>query len=644
MTVIPEYLRGLDPDQQKLAMAVNGPVRGVAGAGSGKTTTLTHRIAYMVKDCGISPTEIMVNTFTKKASNEMKDRLKKLIKKYELGFELSDMTMGTMHSIACQVAKYYGSAIDLKTNFTILDQDDAESILDKLVKKFCGKDMKLKSGVLMGSISYAKNAGADLKMVLGDKMSSYSSMHSLFCQVADAYERKKKEMNTMDFDDLLLTWLQIIEESPKALAHMQDRWKYVMIDEYQDTNNLQDRIMNRICEKNKNIFVVGDDKQSIYAFRAANVENILTFDNIWPGCETIHLGTNYRSTPQIIGAANALILNNTRQLHQPTKTPNKDGQKPVIIYPHSDRDQNEEIVKYIKHFLGRGLPADQIAVLYRNNRQPIMLEKDLARARIPYYKKGARFWQSAHLKLAISWLKMLHNPLDKPALSRIISIYPGLGDKAVETATELIKTEEDFTTFISGGFKELPLVKKGERSSWAICQDDIKKMVDAYEAADDDKRVPEAALYLKALLGDYVSQSWPDNATDRMEDFDVLADLGSEFTTAGELLDEISLQDERSGEAKKKVLLSTVHGVKGLEFQVVIIMGMNEGVFPGRFAVTDADMQEERRLFYVAMTRAKQILIMLSPLHIWSYGGRDLVPANKSMFLDEIPEEFLHAS
>lgn len=630
------YLARLDGEQKSLALALNGPVLGLAAAGSGKTTTFTHRIIHMAM-CGLPLSNVLAVTFTKKAAAEMTARFNKLAKEFGIPEQaLRGFSIGTQHAVATQIIKEYGSYLGLPKKFTIIDGDDQESILTKMLMVVFGarikKDIPCKPYDLLSAISYSRNAMIPLRQALMIKMASQAQVHGALEAAAEKYHESRRAMQVYDFDDLLEKWLEILELSPAAREHMQQRWTYVMVDEYQDTNLLQDRILELLCRNSQNLFVVGDDRQSIYAFRAGNVENILGFENRWAQARTFHLSTNYRSGGAIIAAAEDLIAKNTRQLKHTVQTPNDPGNRPRVYLTGETSHEDYEIVKAIQDYHSQGIEYDKMMVLMRSNRQSIMLERELGKRGIPYYKKGPQFWQSAHMKLILSWMKVLHNPLDKMAFTRLLEPYPGIGDTSIGKIVERVNTVEDFESFVNGQL-ETP---KGK--SWPKVQEDLRRFIGTYLSAGEKK--PLAAVQaLGPIILEFITAM--DKGGDRVMDISVVETLADKFEDMGALLEEIALLDEQVGDKKGRVLLSTIHGVKGLEADCVFIMGLNEKIFPSGWARTNEDMEEERRLMYVAMTRAARFLNMYTSAQRYKPGSREPEELTISRFLREIDASLL---
>jgi DNA helicase-2/ATP-dependent DNA helicase PcrA len=371
---------------------------------------------------------------------------------------------------------------------------------------------------------------------------------------------------------------------------------------------------------------------SIYAFRAANVENILTFEQRWPGCQTFYISSNYRSTPQIVAVGNSLIAKNSRQLPYVAQTPNANGMKPMVIRSENDGEQDRDIVEKITFYHEEhNVPYDEMMVLMRQNRQSIMLERDLVRAGIPYYKRGPQFWRSQHMKMVLAWVKLLQNPMEKLALARVVALYPGLGKKAIDDASKAIEKPEDFDRFMRG---EIAL---GKAAGWLKCQEDLREIVEAYRSGAP-RCLQESLGRLRAVAEPFILDM--EKADSRLADVDTMLALAEGFEKVEDLLEEIALQDESSGSKENRVLLSTIHGVKGLECRIGFIMGMNEEIFPGN-VTSLADLEEERRLAYVGITRPKEILIMYAPLMQTGTAGRKPGELTPSRFLDEIDPDLL---
>jgi DNA helicase II / ATP-dependent DNA helicase PcrA len=608
------------------------------------TTTLTKRVEHMIR-MGVPPEQILATTFTVKAAKEMKERVNKNVK--DAGLNAKGLVLTNMHSLCVRILKEHGHHVGLPDNFSIMKQGDCEKHVERIIKDIVGRECKLKGRKLVEAISFSRNAMIPLRASFEKKLATFRGQWAALEQVADQFAASKDKMQVVDFDGMLEKVLELLKFHPEVRDALQARWKYVMVDEFQDTNILQVSILKLLCEKHGNIFVVGDDKQSIYRFRAAEIRNILEFERDWADCTTYHLGTNYRSTPEIVQAADAMIRNNSRQLHTEVATPNKNGNKPILYFPRDDYEQDRKVVSDIKYFRDKGVKYEEMMILMRNNRASAFLEIELAANGIPFKKKGGKFWESAHMTLALSWLTLLHNPMDRYAFDRVATTYPGIATKGVEVAIDLLPDEDAFGEFLNGD------LKLGKAASWTTLRDDLKAFGDTYYNSESETPLVDTCRFLSEHLVEYTLKKWGEgnnadgeedsgNGSDRVEHYQVLVRLAENFETIDQMLEEIALQDDTQDEDQgDRVLLSTIHGVKGLESKVVFMIGLNEEVFPGRNAETDEEVQEERRLMYVGMTRAKQVLLMYAPLYQAGGMGKTSGPLTPSRFVNEIPKDLL---
>lgn len=632
------FRSALDPYQLKAATCSLGPKRCNAAAGSGKTTTYAHRVVFL-KANGVKEENIMATTFTKKAANEMRERIEKVARKNDIDINTKEMWIGTFHSLGIQAIRLFCHVVGYNERFTIIDDDDQEAIFKKLIAESNSfKGIKLKVGDLISATSFARNSGQDYYEVFTKRLWNVSN-HLACVEIAEQYEKTKRSMNVLDFDDMLIYWLQILQQSATARNFFQERFHHVLVDEYQDTNYIQNEIIDIIAAGHRNLFVVGDDYQSIYAFRAAEVNNIISFDSPsrYPDAESFVLANNYRCTPEIVELAQASITQNTVQLHKEVKAPGKNGSKPILFRPNDEIAQAKKIVGMIKKLHGDySVPYKEMAVLYRNNNMTLLLEQELNKNLIPYVKKGAQFWKKAHIKLALSWIKVAQNPMDKANMVRCAEMFDGVGRAAIQKLLDAIQTEDDFHDFIGGNLvpdPKKPALYDGLRSHLH----EIENII-----SEDDNPVKSGVGYIVNFLIPYCQTNWKgEEGADRAEDLTVLIDLAEQFESVQELLEAIALQEERSNKKKDRdeLTLSTGHGAKGLEWGVVFMISLVSEMFPSKFVKTREELEEERRLFYVMLTRAKQKLYMFAPCMVKKYGEE--VWVDPSMFLEELPPELM---
>jgi len=633
---MPDFFSELNPEQLDVVVNGNGPCLVLAGAGSGKTRVITYRVAYLLEQ-GINPENILLVTFTNKAAGEMVARVQKLT-----GNEKKLPWAGTFHHIAYKILRFHAPLLGFTQNFTILDSDDSESLI-----KMCAKGYKGEGGrkfpsasVLHNIISYARNAEMPLREVLDYKYENFIELGGEIEAIADEYSRKKKEANAMDFDDLLVNFLLLLNH-PDTCAIYAKKFQYVLVDEYQDTNKIQASIIDRLASTHKNLLVVGDDAQSIYSFRAAQIENILKFEEKYRDAKVFRLETNYRSSQEILDLANNVISNNTKQYKKVLKTLESSGVRPEL-HPRMDQIAEAQfITEKIQGLLDDGVPPKEIAVLFRAAHHSQMLEMQLMRAGISYdYRGGLRFFERAHIKDILSYLRVMNNLADTAAWLRILMHEEGIGPAGAQKIIEAIKSAETHEQVKSIGFNIL-----GERAKegW----NNFLKVWD--ELLKNKKKEP--AEMIRVILGsvysEYLESEYMD-AEERMRDLEQLAVFAEKYGDTEQFLAEAALQESfnlrgdisKKNNTQEKIILSTIHQAKGLEWHSVFLINLSSGGFPNDRAMRERDgLEEERRLFYVAITRAKRNLTLTYPM---ASGGAGDFLSGPSLFLSEISEGLLN--
>ncbi len=634
-------LDGLNDAQQKAIETTDGPVLIVAGPGSGKTRTLTHRIAYLLATRKARPHEILSLTFTNKAAREMRDRIEQII-----GSERArGMWMGTFHSIFARVLRIDGDRIGFSRDFTIYDSDDSQRLIRSLMEEHHIDPKQFTPRTLQSLISSAKN-----RLV---SPQAYSQMavtvaQDRAAQIYGPYEQALRRNNAMDFDDLLIRPLELFERVPEVLEKYQKRWRYIHIDEYQDTNRAQYMLARRLADMHENLCVVGDDAQSIYAFRGADIGNILSFRNDFSDARTIRLEQNYRSTKRILRLADSIIKHNDGQIEKSLWTDNVEGEYVTLLEALSEKDEAQKIERYIRDLRMReGIPYRDFAVLYRTNAQSRSLEDTFRRAGIPYrIVGGIAFYQRKEIKDVLAYLRLIVNPNDDVSLRRVLN-YPTRGIGA--------KTEGLLIQF----------ARRNEFSMW--------QAIERVHESGLPPRALSAVQAFHAIISKYHGILNKDPAADLarglVQEVGLLDDLRKENTHEGMMrwenvqelinaiaeyaasvedpsialstfLQEVSLLTDADSEDgdDNKVTLMTLHASKGLEFAVVFVSGLEEGLFPmARSSQDAAELEEERRLFYVGATRAKELLFLTYARSRYRFGQHET--AVRSRFLDEIDAE-----
>ena len=616
----------LNPNQQKAVNHIKGPMLVLAGAGSGKTKVLTNRIANLIEN-GVSPYNILAITFTNKAAKEMKDRVVNLI-----GDSANNIQISTFHSLGVKMLKENYTLLGYERNFTIIDSDDALTIIKKIMKDLNMNKEYYNPREIRNKISSAKNEMMDI-----DKFSKIEFDHKIV-EVYKIYQKKLKQGNSVDFDDLLILPIKLFKNYPNILNDYQERYKYILIDEYQDTNEAQYTFSRLLSSKYRNIFVVGDNDQAIYAFRGANYKNILNFEKDYPECETILLEENYRSTKNILNAANSVIKNNRERKDKNLWSNNEEGDKIKYKKVSNEKEEASFVVEEIKTLLSKGVKEEDIAVLYRTNAQSRTIEEEMLKKNIKYRVVGSfYFYNRKEIKDLLCYLRLISNHKDDVSLLRIINTPKrGIGEKTIEN---LINTAESSNTSIYEAInsgKELVfknLIEELTQDSQSLS---LTELVDTILEKSGIKK----ELTNSKLLEDEIR-------LENLNEFKgVTKNYEEEYGTANleEFLEEISLVSDitEHQDSSSRVSLMTVHSVKGLEFDYVFIIGMEEGIFPHYNAINDGSnsaIEEERRLCYVAITRAKKKLYITSADTRMLFGNtsRNL----PSRFINEIDKEYI---
>jgi len=636
-----DILAELNPAQKRAVEAIEGPLLILAGPGSGKTRVITHRIAYLIKVCGINPYRIMAVTFTNKAANEMKERLEKL-----LGQAVSAMTLGTFHAICARILRQEGKAIGLDPNFTIYDEDDQLSLIKQSLQEVGLDPKQYTPGAVQSAIKFAKS-----QLLTPDdyaqKTGSY--FEEIVHRVYERYQQLLNQTHTVDFDDLLMKTVQLFTQHKTVLSKYQSRYLHILVDEFQDTNTTQYQLIKLLAGKHRNICVVGDPDQSIYSWRFADLRNILSFEKDYPDAQVAFLEHNYRSTQKILKAASAIISANTQRKPRPMITDNEDGIPPAIIRAYNENEEAQFVVSEIDRLVSQNLvsPGD-CAVMYRVNAQSRALEEAFMRYGMAYrLVGGTRFYQRREVKDVIAYLKFIHNPSDNVSLMRIINV-PGRGI-GPRTLTELSAWANSQNTPVYGAL-EMIAQKNGPplatRATYALTS--FFNMVSELIAKSKE-------LALSDLLDEVVEKSGyreyilhEENGEDRWDNIRELRTEAREYnglspeealTTFLEKVSLVSDIDELEDKSQATVL-TTLHQAKGLEFSVVFIVGMEEGLLPHRRSLDDTgELEEERRLCYVGVTRAKKQVYLLHTYTRSLFGS--ISDSEPSRFLNDIPQHLI---
>jgi DNA helicase-2/ATP-dependent DNA helicase PcrA len=657
-----EYLQQLNEAQCDAVVQTEGPVMIIAGAGSGKTRVLTFRIAHLLNN-GVDAFQILALTFTNKAAREMKERINKVA-----GTEAKNLWMGTFHSVFAKILRIEADKIGFPTNFTIYDSDDSKSLMRDILKEQNLDDKTYKPSVVLNRISTAKNNlynwqqyAHNPEVLSEDKSTGRPLTATLF----EMYSKRCFNASAMDFDDILYYTWKLFQDHPDVLYKYQNKFKYIMVDEFQDTNYVQYVIVRKLSAQHQNICVVGDDAQSIYAFRGANIQNILNFEKDYPELRTFKLEQNYRSTKMIVQAANSIIAKNKHQLKKDVWTDNHYGEKIKVIKSLSDNEEGNMVANSIfQEKMNHQLHNKDFAILYRTNAQSRSMEEALRRLNIPYrVYGGTSFYNRKEIKDLLAYFRLAINPSDEEAIKRIIN-YPtrGIGkttlDKLVATAVnegkslwEILCNVETGTTQLNSGTREKISAFATMVKSWQI-------MLPTHNAYDLAHHIAGACGLLTELYADRTPEgiSHYENVQELLNGIKEFCDSGevplevpsaeiaqNGIRTLDLYLQDIALltdADNDKDDDDNKVMLMTIHSAKGLEFMNVFVVGMEEALFPSQLALNSrTELEEERRLFYVAVTRAERKLTLSYAVSRYKWGN--LVNSAPSRFLEEIDEDCL---
>ena len=631
----------LNERQKEAVLATEGPVLVLAGAGSGKTTVLVNRIAYMISEKHIRPWNILAITFTNKAAREMKDRIERL-----LGDTAKDMWIGTFHSVCVRILRSCIDLLGYSRDFVIYDTADTKTVMKECLREL---DIDEKSFPVRNVLSIISNAKNDL-MDAATFENVYKSDYrmSIIAKIYYRYQTKLRKNNAVDFDDIILNTVKILSENPDVLSKYQDKFQYILVDEYQDTNNSQYLLINLLAQANRNLCVVGDDDQSIYKFRGANIGNILNFEDDYSDVQKITLDQNYRSTQNILDAANSVISNNKGRMGKSLWTSNGDGNRVYVYTGTNEYDEARYIARQIKkHFDEQGSFSD-CAILYRTNAQSRVIEEMLMRESVPYkVLSGLRFYDRKEIKDIIAYLRVVYNPNDDVSLARIINEPKRkIGNATLEKARNIAREKETSLYDVISHADDYPEFKTAIKKllSFSEIIQSLIKLKDTVTIEDLTGRILNDTGYMPALVMEDTTES-----KTRIENLGEFISVITEFekneetgNTLGEFLENISLVSDIDGydENEDSAVLMTIHSAKGLEFPIVFLSGLEEGLFPGmRSMESDDDIEEERRLCYVAITRAKEQLYITKTISRTIHGKT--MPTTASRFFREIPVEYL---
>jgi len=659
------YEEELNSEQLEVVMAGEGPMLVIAGAGSGKTRALTYRVSRLIED-GVDPSDILLLTFTNKAAREMLARVEQLVT-----IDTRRIWGGTFHSVGNRLLRLHANAIGYRPNFSILDDEDAKEMMESSVSALGIKTLEKrfpKGDVLLDIYSFVINTRTPLELELENNYPHFALYRDDIVKVFRKYKERKRDANAMYFDDLLLHWKLLLEEHDEIAMALKRKFRFILVDEYQDTNKIQADVVDAMASERKNVMVVGDDAQAIYSFRGASFENILTFPIRFPETKIYNLETNYRSSPQILRLANDAISHNRYQFRKELQAVRGDGPEPAVVGVDDVFEQASFVAQRILELRDEGENLSEIAVLYRSHYQSLELQMELSRRLIPYeIRSGVRFFEQAHIKDVLAYLKIVTNPRDELSWKRMLKLYPKVGEKtAADVWGRISQSPNPLDAFLQSNEPRLNNARA------------LLRLI----AVDSMLHNPSETIRLvvERSYADYARSRFP-NAQARLDDLEQLSQYALRYEDVNTFLEEVALANPIAGEdtavvgpEDEKIVLSSVHQAKGLEWRAVFLIWLADGRFPSQRAlrvpggivriepmkVHDAfefshmlegdapasepreivipGEEEERRLFYVAVTRAKQELYLVFPVMARDRAGMDIL-MEPSRFVRELPGE-----
>ncbi len=654
-----DYAAELNEQQLAAVTAPPGPILVIAGAGSGKTRTLTYRVSYLLEN-GIDPRNILLLTFTNKAAREMLNRVANL-----LPVDASGLWGGTFHSVGNRILRRHGTALGYSSGFTIMDREDQKDLINTVVASagIDPKEIRFPKGDVLAEIfSFVVNTETPLEGLLAEKFPYFLPLLDKIQDVRERYEKKKKATNSVDFDDLLQKTLLMIQQNERIAEIYRRQFQFVLVDEYQDTNKIQADLVDLLARDHRNLMVVGDDAQSIYSWRGANFQNILEFPKRYPDAQVFKIEMNYRSVPEVLEVANAAIAPNVRQFRkQLSATRESKTLKPALVALNDSSEQAQFVAQRILELRDENIDLNDIAVLYRAHYHALELQLELSRRGIPYQiTSGIRFFEQAHIKDVTSFIRFVANPRDEVAFHRMVKLLPGIGNRTAENLWQAWTVKavaggadpgSENHSAPSGvnapGYSERLLamnVPAKSKKMWTQLAHTLDEIAPGGEPNPPSQMITSV---VEAIYDDYAKVNFA-NYQLRREDLDQLAAFARQFKDVHEFLSQLALISNVDAEAapaqaseKEAVNLSSVHQAKGLEFHTVFVIWLTDGMFPSSRSLDTRDaLEEERRLFYVAITRARDELYLTYP-HMRLSGGYGDVFQRPSRFLQEIPNDLV---
>ncbi|TFJ44397.1 DNA helicase PcrA [Carnobacterium divergens] len=644
MVLRDDLLNGMNPRQKEAVIHTEGPLLIMAGAGSGKTRVLTHRIAYLIEEKQVNPWNILAITFTNKAAKEMKERVARLMKTGG-----NDVWVSTFHSMCVRMLRRDIDKIGYNKAFTISDPSEQQTLMKRILKERNIDPKKYDPRAILSQISNAKN---ELMTPNDYRETASSPFEKIVADCYDDYQKELRRNQAVDFDDLIMLTIRLFQDSPETLDYYQNKFHYIHVDEYQDTNHAQYTLVNLLAKRFKNLCVVGDADQSIYGWRGANMENILNFEKDYADAEVVLLEQNYRSTKMILKAANDVIGNNSNRKKKKLWTDNDDGEKITYYRGQSEHDESRYIVsKMQEEMRERGLAYGDFAVLYRTNAQSRVIEENLLKSNIPYKMVGGhKFYDRKEIRDVLAYLRLIANPEDNMSFERVVNvpkrgIGPGTVDK-LRTASNQYGWSM-LETALNVSITPIAGKAAGELEAFGFMMKDLRQMQEYLPVTELVEEVLKRSGYLKALKAEQTLES--ETRIENIQEFLSVTQQfekdSSEDKSLLTFLTDLALVsdlDNLEEEQTSEVTLMTLHAAKGLEFPIVFLIGVEEGVFPlSRALMEENELEEERRLAYVGITRAEQKLYITNAYSRMLYGRTQANPASR--FIAEISEEALES-
>ncbi len=655
-----DYKEELNQQQWEAVTCPPGAALVIAGAGAGKTRTLTYRVAYLIEH-GVDPERILLLTFTNKSAKEMMHRVASL-----LGQELTTLWGGTFHSIGNRILRRHAKAIQYPQDFSIMDREDAKELLSACIaaEKIDVKATRFpKPEVIADIFSQAVNRLIPVDEMIQEQFGYFKHLTPQIEAVQKRYLDRKRTGGLMDFDDLLVLWLELLTVDETLRKRYQQRFQYILVDEYQDTNKLQSNLIDLLGEGHGNVMVVGDDSQSIYSWRGADYTNIIEFPNRYQGAKTFKIETNYRSTPEILNLANSAIAANVNQFEKELQAVRDAGTKPVLVTCNDANEQAAFVAQRALELREEGTELDNMAILYRSHFHAMEIQLELTRRNIPFViTSGIRFFEQAHIKDVASYLKLVVNARDELAFKRLAKMLPGIGAKSADKLwskfAENLPDRADAPSDEEGSEESVAApdievakslvacaatVPKKGKSAWAQLSATIAQLEDPSIRSSPSKMIE---LVIDAGYEDYLKEVYS-NYRNRLEDVQQIAQYARQFESPEEFLAQLALEtnldvEDRAPETDddERIRLTSIHQAKGLEFDIVFVVMLCDGLFPSSRSLENPEAEEEeRRLFYVATTRAKNELYLSYPLMRFTQGRTGDIMQQPSRFLNELPDK-----